>query len=220
MGFGLLCVGYMTLLLFRVIPIEPIGFYLITTALDKLEKQNAAFRPAKFAAGALFFESIFGAFLWIDRRCDLNFSFLSSPHIDTAEQTVYYAGMFVFYFLLFRGIKAICEQVGYVKGVRGARTLTAAACVFVLAELLTFVPALRPYLSLPLILFQLLFMLGVFFLLFSCYRMIVTDEMLEKEEEKYNAFLEKNKRAPKKPKGEAKNETKKGGEKFRARKGK
>ena len=216
MGFGLLCVGYMTLLLFRVIPIEPIGFYLMTTALDKLEKQNAAFRPAKYAAGALFFESIFGAFLWIERHSDSFLPFSVPEWADTVEQGLYYTGLFLFSILLFRGIRAISEQVGYTRGKNGARMLTVTACVFAVGELLSFIPALRPYLSLPLILFQLLFTVGTLWLLFSCYRMIVNDDMLEKEERKYREFLEKNGKKPK----IQKNERKKHENTFRARKGK
>ena len=217
MGFGLLCVGYLTLLLFRVIPIEPIGFYLMTAALDKLEKQNRAFRAAKIVSAVMFFESIFGAFLWIDRRCGLNLAFLADDRIDMAEQAVYYVGLAVFYLLLFRGIAAISRQVGYDKGKNAARVLTAAACVFYAAQLVSVIPSIRAYMTLPLVLFQLLFMIGTLRLLFSCYRLIVTDEMLEKEEMQYREFLEKNRKKAPKPDLHKKSGK---GETFKARRGK
>lgn len=220
MGFGLLCVGYLTLLLFRIIPIEPIGFYLMTTALDKLEKQNRSFRAAKIASAVLFFESVFGAFLWIDRRCDLNISFLQDDRIDTAEQIIYYVGLMAFYLLLFRGIGALSCQVGYATGKNGSTFLSVTTVVFYAAQLVSFVPSLRPYLALPLVLFQLLFMLGTLWLLFSCYRMIVTDEMLEKEEKTYREFLEKNRRGKKLPPLNDEKKASAKGEKFRARRGK
>lgn len=191
MGFGILCVGYLCLLLFRVIPIEPIGFYLITLACDKLSAQNKAFRAPRNAAALLFFESIFGALLWIDNIVGIFPPTFSVELLTTVENAVYYVGLLIFHLLLYHATHAISSQVGYDGGKRNTRIGFATTCIFYIGELVAFVPALRPYLSLPLALFQLIWMFWNVVLLVGCYRMIVNDDMLEREEQKYQAFLDK-----------------------------
>ena len=50
MGFGLLLVGYMTLLLLKLVPIEIVGFFVMYLALDKLQNQEPSFKYAKYAS--------------------------------------------------------------------------------------------------------------------------------------------------------------------------
>lgn len=191
MGFGILCVGYLSLLLFRVIPIEPIGFYLITLACDKLTHQNKAFRALRNAAGFLFFESILGALLWIDGIVGIFPPTFSVETLTTVENVLYYAGLLLFHLLLYRATNAISTQVGYDGGKRNTRIGFVTTCIFYVGELVAFVPALRPYLTLPLVLFQLIWLACNVVLLLGCYRMIVNDDMLAREEQKYQAFLDK-----------------------------
>lgn len=191
MGFGLLCVGYLCLMLFRVIPIEPIGFYLITLACDKLTAHDRSFRHVRTAAGFMFFESLVGAFLWIDGIVGILPSGALSERINTVENAVYHIGLAVFHLLLCMAVASISRSVGYDGGKRNSRICFVATVIFYIGELLTFVPSLRAFLPLPLALFQLIWYVLSILMLVGCYRMIVTDEMLEREEKKYNEFLNK-----------------------------
>lgn len=222
MGFGLLCVGYLTLLLFRIVPIEPVGFYIITVALERLEGQCRAFRPAKLAAGALFFESVFGALLWVNDRTGSFLPALSAEWITNAESLLYYAGLLVFHCLLYRGLLAISRQVGYSAGLRRTRFSLITMGIFFAGELTAVLfPGIAVYLARPLVLFQLIWLCSTMFALLGCYRMIVTDEMLEKEEKQYTDFLEKNSRRKQNaPLSKKKNTKEKAGHRFSVRGGK
>ena len=65
MGFGLVFIGYATLLFFKIIPIEIIGFFIIYLGLDKLQASEPSFKYAKYASVYMFFESALSSLLWI-----------------------------------------------------------------------------------------------------------------------------------------------------------
>lgn len=213
MGFGLLFTGYATLLLFRSVPVELIGFFLIYLALEKLETQEHSFRYAKYASMFMFAEAIPASAAWLCNFLKLPVPFFASPVFETAESIVYHAGLLVFHILLLRAMGAISEKVGYTKGKKRARFSLVTTAIFYFAELLaTLNSSFARYMTVPLAIFQILWLIVNLVIIYSCYMMIVTDEMLEKEERKYTEYLAKH--APKNKKPEtAKNETKKTGEK-------
>lgn len=202
MGFGMLFAGYATLLLFRVIPIELVGFFIIYLALEKLEKKCARFRYAKYASVFLFVEAIPASVSWLCTFLKLPVPFFESSLFSTAESILYHGGLLVFHILVMLAVAEISESVGYTKGKNRARFSVIGTCIFYIAELAaTFIPGASAYMSLPLAAFQMLWLLFNLFTFYCCYMMIVTDEMLEAEEKKYTEYLAKhapkNTKAPK-----------------------
>lgn len=194
MGFGLLLVGYLTLLLLKMVPIEIVGFFVIYLALEKLQKQEPSFRYAKYASVYMFLESALGSMMWLEDVTGMDMGIISEPYFVTVENILYHSGLLVFHLLLYMGIRNIAKNVGYTKAVKRTRVAAVATVVFYVAHLCAaFIPGAQ-IMVVPLGVYQLLLLLFNLFILLGCYMMIVTDEMLEKEEKKYNEFLEKNKK--------------------------
>ncbi len=216
MGFGLLFSGYSILLLFRTIPIEIIGFYIMYLALDKLGKHDRHFAAAKYACIYLFFEAIFGIAIWLGAFVEPS-GFLASETARLVESVLYQTGLCVFHILLLRAIMSISSAVGYTKGRNRSRFGIAAVSVFYAAEIVAaLVPGMAVYLVNSLAIYQLFLVLFNMFNLYGCYMMIVTDEMLEKEEEKYTKYLEKHGGNKKPQLDGASSAVKNSGKKYRA----
>ena len=194
MGFGLFLVGYMTLLLLKMVPIEIVGFFVMYLALDKLQNQEPSFKYAKYASIYMFLESALGAMLWLSPVRGCNIGFISEPYFITVENILYHSGLLVFHLLLYMAIRNISQKVGYTKAVGRARFGAVAICIFYVAQICSAIIPGAEIMMAPLGIYQILLMLFNLFILVGCYMMIVTDEMLEKEEKKYNEFLEKNKK--------------------------
>ncbi len=194
MGFGLLLVGYITLLAMKIVPIEIVGFFVMYLALDKLEVQEKSFRYAKYAAIYMFLEQILGSMSWLQEVTGHEMGFVSHPTFATVENLLYHIGLLIFHLLLHLGIRNISRNVGYTKAVGRVRVAAVATAVFYVAHFCAAVVPGAQIMALPLGIYQILLLFFNIFILLGCYMMIVTDEMLEKEEKKYNEFLEKNKK--------------------------
>lgn len=204
MGFGLLLVGYLTLLLLKMVPIEIVGFFVIYLALDKLQNQEPSFRYAKYASVYMFLEAALGSMMWLEEVTGMKMGIISEPYFVTVENVLYHSGLLVFHLLLYMGIRNIAKNVGYTKAVGRARVASVATVIFYVAHLCSaFIPGAQ-IMVVPLGVYQIFLLLFNIFILLGCYMMIVTDEMLEKEEKKYNEFLEKNKKFKKEKKDWAK----------------
>ena len=218
MGFGLLLVGYMTLLLLKLVPIEIVGFFVMYLALDKLERQESSFKYAKYACVYMFLESVLGSMMWLQEVTGAKMGILSQPYFSTVENILYHAGLFVFHILLYLAVRNISAKVGYTKAVARARFGMVAISIFYVAHICAALIPGGQIMVMPLGVYQILLMLYNLFVLFGCYMMIVTDEMLEKEEKKYNEFLEKNKKFKKEKKDWAKNAIKNNAKKAKSTK--
>ena len=192
MGFGLLLVGYMTLLIMKMIPIEIVGFFIMYIALDKLQTQEANFKYAKYASVYMFFESVLGSASWFATTTKIDLGFISTESFQVLENILYHSGLLVFHLLLYYGIRSIAKKVGYDKAVGRARFASIGTVIFYVAQLCASFIDGGQIMVLPLAAFQILWMLYNLYMFMGCYMMIVTDEMLEKEEQKFNEFLEKN----------------------------
>ncbi len=194
MGFGLLLVGYITLLAMKIVPIEIVGFFVMYLALDKLEVQEKSFRYAKYAAIYMFLEQILGSMSWLQEVTGHKMGFVSGPMFTTVENLLYHVGLLVFHLLLYLGIRNISKNVGYTKAVGRVRVAAVATVIFYAAHFCAAVIPDSQIMAVPLGIYQILLLFFNLFVLLGCYMMIVTDEMLEKEEKKYNEFLEKSKK--------------------------
>ncbi len=193
MGFGLLIIGYLALLLLRIVPIEIVGFFIMYLGLEKLSKHEKKFSYAKYAAIFMFAESVLSSLMWIEKSFDIPIGILSSAYIETLENIVYHTGLLVFHILLYFGISEISKVSGYDKGVKRAKfALVTTGIYYVAAICGSVVPNAAQFMAKPVWLMQIVWMLVTLWLLLGCFMMIVTDEMLEAENIKYAEFIEKN----------------------------
>lgn len=219
MGFGMLFAGYATLLMFRSIPIELIGFFVIYLALDKLQSACGSFRFAKYVSVYLFFEAILSSAMWLCNFAGIDVALFENPTFLAAETVLYHGGLLAFHFALYRGFSDISKMTGYEKGIKRTRFCFAATLIFYTGELTTaLVPAVAKYIALPLAVFQILWLLLNLLLIFGAYMMIVSDSALEKEEKKYNDYLAKHKNIKNVQPTGAKKAASSGGKKFKVRK--
>jgi hypothetical protein len=131
--------------------------------------------------------------MWIENSFDIQMGLSSIKNLDLAENIVYHAGLLVFHILLYYGISAISKVSGYDVGVKRSRfALIMTGVYYVAATIGSLVPGAAQFMAKPIWLVQILWMLVTIVLLLGCFMMIVTDEMLEIEEQKYADFIEKN----------------------------
>ena len=193
MGFGLLVIGYSTLLLLRIVPIEIVGFFIMYLGLEKLTKHEKKFSYAKYASVFMFAESVLSSLMWIEHSFRIPLGILSVAHIETIENILYHAGLLVFHLFLYYGISAISKVSGYGPGVKRSRFALVTTGVYYIAAICgSVIPNAVQFMAKPIWLMQILWMLVTLVLLFGCFMMIVTDEMLENENKKYAEFIEKN----------------------------
>ena len=193
MGFGLLIIGYSSLLLLRIVPIEIVGFFVMYLGLDKLSRHEKKLTYAKYACIFMFAEAILSSLMWIDNSFGLDLGLSSISWLETAEGLLYHLGLIVFHVLMYYGITAISNVSGYDKGAKRSRfALITTAVYYVAAISGSLIPGAAAVMAKPIWLMQLLWLFVNLFLLAGCFMMIVTDEMLEAENKKYAEFIEKN----------------------------
>ena len=220
MGFGLLFSGYATLLAFRAIPIEVLGYFLTYLGAEKLARHDKKFNLVKYASVYMFFESVLWAALWLLKVTKMPLGFLTTQTFADIENLLYYSGLAVFHAVLYLAVISISKTVGYDKGASRAKFAFVAMLIFFVSQLVVaFVPGMTAAVALPVLVYQMLWLFVNLFLLYGCYAMIVTDEMLEKEERKYNEYMEKHRPKAKSSKATDKNINKTCGRKtYRASK--
>ena len=187
MGFGLIFCGYLSLFFLRTFPAELLGFFIVYLGLDKLSIYNKHFRRAKVLSVVMFFYTLLQTTLVI---LDYTGIFKISAKLSAADNVLYYLILALFHFFLYRAIFSISEYVGYSKG--KVRTKSCAFFGILFIALLvtdTFFVNSSGYLKLSLLVLQILFYILNAYMLYACYAMIVTDEVLQKEAEKEAKYL-------------------------------
>lgn len=193
MGFGLIFMGWATLLFFKVLPIGIVGCILMLKGLEKLEGYGKSFAMAKNACIAFLAYFVIYGLLWTANITGI-FDYTAYKVILYGDEIVYYIVLCVYSLFLYRALEDISKQTGFDKGMLRAKRASSLVIVFVLFSLVRF--ALIPfgyemYLRFPLIVFELLWMLYTCMYLYSCYMMIATDEIIEEENRKMREYDEK-----------------------------
>lgn len=193
MGFGLIFMGWATLLFFKVLPIGIIGCILMLKGLEKLEVYGKSFTKAKYACIAFLAYFVLFGILWTLNLTGI-FDYTAYKPLLYVDEIVYYLILCIYSIFLYRALEDISAQVCFDKGKLRAKRASSLVIVFVLFSALRF--ALIPfgyekYLRLPLVLFELLWMLYTCMYLYSCYMMIATDEIIEEENRKMREYDEK-----------------------------
>ena len=189
MGFGIIFLGYLSLLFFKAIPIELIGFYAIFTGLDRLCGYNKYFKYAKHASAVMFILSIPISAAWIARVAGMWTELLSSSAYIYTEQIIYHIGLAVFHLLLYKALYEISRSVGYFGGKKKAKFSLVTMIIFYLGEIcMAILPDLSGYLMKPVFAFQIIWFISTAILIYGCYMRICTDEQLAREKKKIAEF--------------------------------
>lgn len=187
MGFGLIFCGYLSLLFLRTFPAELLGFFIIYLGLDKLKIYNKHFRRAKYTSIVVFFYTLLQTTLVILEYIGV----LSIPKsLNMADNIIYYVILAIFHFFLYKGIYSISDLCSYAKGKVRIKSCSVFGILFLLLLVTdAFIFTANGYLKLSLLILQIIFYFLNAYMLYACYAMIVTDEILQKEAVKEAKYL-------------------------------
>ena len=197
MGFGLLFLGWTTLLGLRIIPpLDIIGCLLMIKGLTKLE--NYGFEKAKVSCATLLGYNILYAVLWVLKLIKV-FDVFSYTAVVYADFIIYHAVLLTYAVLLYKALGGISEQVGFEKGIKREKSGISLAIVLAFFLVLQLVlPFIKPvqaysgYLAFAVTLFQFVWIIFSGIYIYSCYMMIATQEIIDDEEKKIREYDQKN----------------------------
>ena len=124
MGFGLIFMGWATLLFFRIAPFGLIGALLMYRGLTKLCMYDESFKKAKAACLGLMAYFAFFAVIW---ALDITGTMILDKNIAliVVNEVLYYVSLFVFSYFLYKALGNISNQTGFDKGIiRERRSLS------------------------------------------------------------------------------------------------
>lgn len=197
MGFGLIFLGWSTLLFFKTLPpVNIIGCLLMLRGLEKLSGYGTNFIKAKNADIALV--GYFSAYtiLWILGMFGI-FDFTKIHSLVYLDVIIYRTLLILFSVFLYRALGDISRQVGFEKGIRRERSCTSLVIVFViflaiqLGASVMGVGRYEAYLNLALVVFETLWLIMSAVYIYSCYMMIATQEIIDDENKKMREYDEK-----------------------------
>lgn len=193
MGFGLLFLGYVTLVFLKIVPVGLLGAYLMYRGLVKLCPYGENFVKARKMSEVFFiYFAIYTAF-WTANT--FGFSSLLQNELFVLFDTIVYYGVFcVFSTYLIRALADISEQTGYQKGKRKATVCINAVYVLVLVVVVKTVLSvfnLSGYMTLPALLYEFVLLIVNSEFIYSCYMMIATEEIINEENKKMREYDEK-----------------------------
>ncbi len=187
MGFGLIFLGYATLLFFKTIPVGLIGAYLMYRGLSKLSVYGGNFVKARNVSAVFFLYFAVYTVLWIA-------NVLQTEIVALADSLIYYGIFCVFQIVLCNALESISNQVGYDKGIRKARVCKTATYVFIAASIIRIVLSffsLAGYMTAAMLFYELLLLVLTASFIYSCYMMIATQEIIDEENKKMREYDEK-----------------------------
>lgn len=193
MGFGLLFSGWVTLLFFKVVPIGIVGALLMHKGLCKLSGYSDSFVKAKNACLALEIYFILFGVMWTLDMFQI-FRFTQITSLVYADEILYYTALCVFSYYLYKGLGDICRQTGFDKGIMREHRCNSLLIVFVIftaVRIIGYFFGIEMYLRLPLMIFELFWLIYSGIYIYSCYMMIATQEIIDDEIKKMKEYDEK-----------------------------
>lgn len=193
MGFGLIFLGFLMLFGMRVIPSGILGGLLMLSGLVKLMPYGDSFKRARNACVCLLAYFILFGTVWTLSIMGI-IDLASFEKALIAEETVYYSVLIVFCILLFKALGDISKQTCFEKGIvreKRAVSLTIVFACFTAVRLIASLFGFGMYFKLPLTVFELLWLIYGAVYIYSCYMMIATEEIIDKENKKMREFDEK-----------------------------
>ena len=193
MGFGLLFLGYVTLLFFKIVPVGVLGAYLMHRALSKLSPYGENFVKAKNISRVMFVYFALYTVLWVLNT--FGFSGIFSSYVFVICDMLLYYGIFcTFNICLCKALSDISRQTGYEKGERKAKVCITASYVFavgvIIRGFLYFFSA-SGYVAFTLAVYEFVLLVMTTAFIYCCYMMIATDEIIDEENKKIREYDEK-----------------------------
>ena len=197
MGFGLLFLGWTTLLGLRMIPpLNIIGCLVMLKGLTKLETYG--FQKAKISCTALLGYHVLYTVLWLLDLTNL-FNVFSFSVAVYADALLYPAFLITYALFLYKALGGISKQVEFEKGIKREKSCTSLAIVLAFFLIVQFVfPFIKPlqaysvYLTFAVTLFQYVWIIFSGIYIYSCYMMIATQEIIDDENKKIREYDQKN----------------------------
>lgn len=193
MGFGIIFLGFLMLFGMRVVPSGILGGLLMLPGLVKLVPYGDSFKRARNAcAGLTVYFLLFGTVWTLSIMGVINLASFQS--VLVADETVYYTVLVIFCLLLYKALGDISKQTGFEKGIvkeKRAVSLTVVFAAFTAIRLIVTIFGYGAYLKLPLTVFELIWLIYGASYIYSCYMMIATEEIIDKENRKIREFDEK-----------------------------
>ena len=193
MGFGLIFMGFLMLFGMRVIPSGILGGLLMLSGLLKLVPYGEDFKRAKNACICLLvYFLLFGTAWTMSIMGIIDFAGYGTALV--ADEIIYYSVLIVFCVLLYKALGDISEQTGFEKGIikeKRAVSLTVVFAVFTAVRIIAAALGYEVYLKLPLTIFELVWLIYGSSYIYSCYMMIATEEIIDKENKKMREYDEK-----------------------------
>ena len=121
MGFGLIFIGYINFLFFKILPpIMALGAYLSYRGLKKLSIYGKSFDMCAKISGAMCIYFILYTSTWFLDALNIGKAFFDSKMFSFADSVLYYGLLLVFHIFLYASLESICNECGYEKGVKKA----------------------------------------------------------------------------------------------------
>ncbi len=191
MGFGLIFIGYITFLFFKILPPAMIvGAYLMRRGLDRLSVYGKNFRQSRVFADVLAVYYTLYSALWIGTLAGVT-DILSNEVFLLADSVIYYALVLFFHMYLYAALEHIARDCGYEKGIKRvyfSRVLTAMVYVFSVLALILSAFGTGGYFRFASFICQLVWHLYTVVLLYGFYMRVATEAIIEEEEKKIAAI--------------------------------
>ncbi len=188
MGFGLIFVGYLTLLFFKTMPPAMIaGAILMYRGLDKLSGYGKNFKRAAAASGVLTVYYALYTALWFARMTGFGEGLFANNLFALCDDVVYYGILLAFHLFLYSALEDISKQCGYIKGFKKAymsRVLLAMFYVLTAVNIPLLFMGVQSYLPLACLICQMVWIIYTAVYIYGCYMRIVTDDILADERKK------------------------------------
>ena len=193
MGFGLIFMGWVTLLFFKIMPVGIAGSLLMHRGLCKLSQYGEAFVRAKHACeGLLAYFVLFGVMWTLDITGV--FRFTQNRVLVYADEILYYVVLLIFAYYLYKGLGDISRQTGFDKGIARERKCISLLLVFMVFSAVrvgAYFFGIEMYLRLPMLIYEMLWLVYSAVYIYSCYMMIATQEIIDDENRKMREYDEK-----------------------------
>ena len=193
MGFGLIFMGWATLLFFRIAPFGLIGALLMYRGLNKLCPYGESFKKAKKACLGLLVYFVFFAVLW---ALDITGVLMLDKNtaLIVVNEILYYISLFVFSYLLYKALGDISKQTGFEKGIlreNKCLSLLIVMVIFTASKVPAAIFGVSGYIAVPVLIFEMLWLFYSAMYIYSCYMMIATQEIIDEENKKMREYDEK-----------------------------
>ncbi len=193
MGFGLIFLGWIPLVFFRILPVGIIGCFVMSRGLSKLEGYSPCFKKALYACYVFLGYSLVYGVLWALEFAGI-WDYTSYDVLQFADSLAYLLITAVFSYFLYKALGSISKQVGFDKGVRRERTSIVLLCInmgVMMCNIIFSPMGVDKYTALPVFIMELFRFLYTSVYIYSCYMMIATQEIIDEENKKMREYDEK-----------------------------